>query len=235
MNQRHRAKFAIGAVAIYALLALFAYWPAWPGDPHLIVGGPVADPVQQSWFLGWFAWAVFHGYNPFITNWIDYPSGVNLAANTEMPLLGFVTTPISFAFTSVASYQFLLWLSYPISAASAFFVLRRWSGSNLGSFFGGLLYGFSPYMVGQGYGHLNLTFVPLPPLIFLSLLEVFVRQTRSWRKWGALMGASIAGQYLISPEVLATTLMLSAFGLIIVALARRRSITRVRIGFGAGR
>ena len=148
-----------------------------------------------------------------------------------MPFLGFVTAPISFAFTSVASYQFLLWLSYPISAASAFFVLRRWTHSNLGGLFGGLLYGFSPYMVGQGYGHLNLTFVPLPPLIFLALLEVFVRQKSNCRKWGALMGASIAAQYLISPEVLATTLLLSALGLIIVTLANRRSVTRMRIGF----
>lgn len=231
LDQRHRARFAFAAVTLYAVLGLFAYWPSWPGDPHLIVGGPTSDPVQQSWFLGWFSWALFHGHNPFVSNWIDYPSGVNLAANTEMPFLGFVSAPISFAFNAVASYQFLLWLSYPISAASAFFVLRYWTRSNIGAVFGGLLYGFSPYMVGQGYGHLNLTFVPLPPLIFLALHEVFVRQTRRWTSWGALSGFSVAVQYLISPEVLATTLLFSAFALIILALAKRRSITRARIGF----
>ena len=231
LDERHRAKFAFLAVALYGVLGLFAYWPSWPGDPHLIVGGATSDPVQQSWFLGWFSWALFHGHNPFITNWIDYPSGVNLAANTEMPFLGFITTPISLAFNSVASYQFLMWFSYPISAASAFFVLRYWTRSNLGAFFGGLLYGFSPYLVGQGYGHLNLTFVPLPPLIFLALHEMFVRQSRSWRVWGALSGLSIAVQYLISPEVLASTLLVSAITLIVLALAKRQSITRTRVAF----
>ena len=156
---------------------------AWPGDPHRLVGCACGDPAQQAWYLGWAPWALFHGHNPLFTNWMEYPQGVNLAANTEMPLLGLITAPISYVWGSVSSFSLLLWLSYPISASSCFFVLRRWTRSNLGGK-RGLLYGFSAFVVAQGLGHLNLCFVPLPPLIFLALYEVLVDQKVAAAKVG---------------------------------------------------
>jgi len=229
IDQIGPARFAIGAVLVFFALAALAYLPAWPGDPSRLVRCACGDPVQQSWFLGWVPWALLHGHNPFLTNWFDYPSGVNLAANTEMPLLGLLAAPLSLTAGSVASYGLLLYLAYPLSAASAFFVLRRWTGSNFGAFCGGLLYGFSPYMVGQGLSHLNLVFVPLPPLIFLALHETAVAQRSSARRWGVLLGVLITAQYLISPEVLATVGVLSALAVVVLMAARFRSIDRARV------
>ena len=223
------ARFATITVLIYGVLAVFAYLPAWPGDPHRLVGCACGDPAQQAWYLGWAPWALFHGHNPLFTNWMEYPQGVNLAANTEMPLLGLLTAPISFVWGSVSSFSLLLWLSYPISASSCFFVLRRWTRSNLGAACGGLLYGFSAFLVAQGLGHLNLCFVPLPPLIFLALYEVLVRQSSRPRKWGILLGLLVSAQYLISPEVLTTTVLVAAFGVLVVAIARYRDIDRERL------
>lgn len=223
------ARFAVGAVILFFFLGTFAYLPAWPGDPSRIVSCACGDSVQQSWFLGWLPWALLHGHNPFFTNWFDFPSGVNLATNTEMPLLGLITAPLSLTAGPVASYGLLLWLAFPLSAVSAFFVLRRWTGSNLGAFSGAFLYGFSPYMVNQGLLHLNLVFVPLPPLILMALIEIVVVQRSSPFSWGVLAGVLISAQYLISPEVLATVLVMSAIALIVLAAARFRSINRARV------
>lgn len=223
------ARFATLVILAYVVLSLFAYLPAWPGDPHRLVGCACGDPAEQAWYLGWVPWAIVHGHNPLFTSWMDYPSGVNLAVNTEMPLLGLVTAPITFFFGPVSSFTFMLWLAYPLSATSAFFVLRYWTGSQLAGACGGLLYGFSAYVVGQGLGHLNLSFVPLPPLIFLALHEIIVRQRGRPLRWGVILGLLAAAQFLISAEILFTTGMVSLLGVVILALARPRLITRSRL------
>ena len=228
------ARFATLVIVAYVILSLFAYLPAWPGDPHRLVGCACGDPAEQAWYLGWVPWALAHGHNPLFTSWMDYPSGVNLAVNTEMPLLGLVTAPITFFFGPVSSFTFMLWLAYPLSATSAFFVLRHWTSSQLAAACGGLLYGFSAYVVGQGLGHLNLSFVPLPPLIFLILHEIIVRQRGRPLRWGIALGLLAAAQFLISSEILFTTAMISLLGVVIVALARPQQITASRLQF-AGR
>ena len=51
----------------------------------------------MSWFLAWTPFALGHGLNPFFTNYIDFPLGVNLASNTSVPLLGFLAAPVTLA------------------------------------------------------------------------------------------------------------------------------------------
>lgn len=235
MDQMGRARFATGAIVLFLGLSVLAYLPSWPGDPSRLVGCACDDVVQQSWFLGWLPWALSHGHSLFFTNWFDYPTGVNLAANTEMPLLGLITAPLSLTVGPVASFGLLLFLAYPLSATSAYFVLRRWTGSNLGALCGGLLYGFSPYMVSQGLSHLNLVFVPLPPLIFMALHEIMVVQRSRRLRWGVLLGVLVTAQYFISPEVLATVAMLSVFALVVLIAARFRSIDHDRIAYARTR
>jgi len=223
------ARFATITLLVYIALSIFAYLPAWPGDPHRLVTCACGDPVEQAWYIGWVPWALVHGHNPFFTSWMEYPKGVNLAANTEMPLLGLLGAPITFTAGSVSSFSLLLWLAYPLSATAAFFALRHWTRSNVAAACGGLLYGFSAYVVGQGLGHLNLSFVPLPPLIFMALHEVLVRQGSKARRWGVTLGLLVTAQFLISFEVLATTGVIAFFGVVILAVARPRDIDRARL------
>lgn len=221
------------AIGVYFALSLFAYYPVWPGDPHAIVGCACADPIQQTWFLGWVPWAIIHGHNPFFTSWMDYPSGANLAANTEMPLLGLLTAPLTLLVGPVSSFNLLMYLAFPVSACSCCFVVRRLTGSNLAGLITGLLYGFSPYIVGQGFGHLNLIFIPLPPLIVLALFEVVVAQRHSSRASGGALGLVIAAQYLIASEVLATTLVMLAVGVVVLAATRLKQLSISRLQYAA--
>jgi hypothetical protein len=212
------------SVAVYSALGLIAYWPAWPGDPARVVGCPCGDASESAWFLAWTPHAIVHGFNPFFTTAINHPVGINLAANATMPLLGLLALPVTLTAGPVASLNLLLWAAFPLSAGAMYFVLRRWTEWAPAAFVGGLLYGFSPYMVGQGRLHLNLVFVPLPPLIFLALYELFVRRESNALRWGGALGGLVIAQYFISTEILATTALVAVMGVVLLAVTHPRSV-----------
>ncbi len=213
-----------GAVVAYGLLAVLAYLPSWPGNPNHLPFCECGDTVQASWFLRWTPFALFHGLNPWFTNFIDFPSGVNLAENPTMPLLGLITAPISRVFGPVSSFTLLLWLGFTTSATSAFFVLRHWVDRTGAAFVGGLIYGFSPYMIVQGEGHAIFLFVPIPPLVLYVLDELVVRQRSSPRKWGLILGLLMTAQFFISSEIFITTAVVAAFGIALLAIANPHEV-----------
>ena len=221
-RDRRRARlWAVGAVSVFGGLALIANWPAWPGDPTLMRQG---DPTMIVWELSWTSHALLHAVNPFFTTFLNYPHGINVAQNTAMPLLGLLTAPLTLAVSPIASLNLLLWLAFVLSASSMFFVLRRWVQRPVAAFIGGLFYGFSPYMSGQGLGHLHLVFVPLPPLIFLALIELLVRRHDRPVRWGLVLGVLMTAQFFISSEVLATTTIVAIAGLMILGASHPRQV-----------
>jgi hypothetical protein len=164
------------------------------------------------WFLGWVAHALAHDQNPFLSKAILLPGGVNLAENTSMPLLGALFAPITLLFGPVVSANLLMVLAMPMSASAAFMVLRKWEVWRPAAALAGLIYGFSPYMVGESLGHLSLVFLPLPPLIALTVVSIAKKQgSPLWL--GTRLGLLVTAQFLISPEVLATVAILGAFTL----------------------
>jgi hypothetical protein len=226
-------RFTWIALGVFVLVSLSIYWPQVPGATHTVVGCPCGDVMQEVWFLKWTPWAILHGHNPMFTNWMDYPTGANLASNTVMPGLAVLVAPLTWLFGPVSSYNFLMWASFPISACACFYVVRRLSGSNLAALLAGALYGFSPYMIGQGYGHLFLIFVPLPPLIFYALFRICVTQDDSARKWGLILAALVIGEFFVSQEVAADVLIVAFFALLILAIAERHHLDATRVRYVA--
>jgi hypothetical protein len=220
-------------VLCYCVIAVAAYWPVAPFSSTRIMVCGCHDAAQETWFLAWPLFAITHGQNLFFSNWIAYPSGVNLAANTSMPLLGLLGAPVTALAGPVASYNFLLRFGFAASASSAFFVFKRLRVWSPAAFLGGLLYGFSPYMVGEGLGHAFLVFVAFPPLIFLALADLFVfRRHPAWQS-GAALGVLAALQYFISVEVLMTTaLMATIAGGMAIAAHPRAALNRIRSALG---
>lgn len=204
---------------IYALLSYFVFWPTSPFNDGRVVTCGCYDIAAQTWYMAWAPHALLSATNPFFTHALNVPDGVNLAANTAMPLLGILTEPITWLFGPFASFDVLLRLAFFLSALSMFFVLKRWVKSLTAAFIGGLLYGFSPYMFAQGSLHLNLAFVAVPPLILYVLDEIFVRRQWSVRREGLTLGILCAAQYLITAEILADIVLLT--GIISVLLVVR--------------
>jgi len=215
------------AIGAYVVLAVLAYWPVMPLDasrlPH-IVGAGAGDPAQMSWFLAWTPFALRHGLNPFFTNYIDFPSGVNLASNTSVPLLGLLAAPVTLALGPVASFNLLMRIALAGSAASMFFVARRWVRWWPAAFAAGLLYGFGSYMTFESSVHLDLAFMAIPPLLVLCLDELFCAQAPSPVKVGIVLGLLSGAQLLIDPEVLAYCAIMASIGLILLGLTHRHEV-----------
>ena len=201
-RRRLRALAVTTVTLVYVAIGLAAFWPVLPGSTTRLFGqGP--DSVLGAWSVSWVAHAVVHGQNPFFTRDILAPSGVNLAQNNIMPLLGVLTLPLTLTAGPVASVNLLMVLAMPASAAAAFAVFLRLRVWLPAAAVGGLIYGFSPYMVGHGLGHVMLVFAVVPPLIALALISILGSQRRSLRR-GVVLGLLVTAQFFVEPEVLAT-------------------------------
>jgi hypothetical protein len=223
------------AVSVYCLLSAFVYGAHSPVTSTTLPPCACEDVALQSWFQAWPAYAIAHGLNPFYSAWAGYPGGVNLLDNTAAPLLGLVFAPVTWLLGPIASLSLAMRMAFALSATSMCFVLRRWVQWWPAAFIGGLVYAFSPFMVGQAQAHLFLTFVPLPPIMLALLDELVVRRRHIVRN-GILLGAVATAQFLISPEVLAMCGVATAVALLVMAV-RHRGVTRERwreLGRGLG-
>ncbi|HTW98201.1 MAG TPA: hypothetical protein VMD59_05450 [Acidimicrobiales bacterium] len=208
------------ALAVYALLALALYWPVEPLSTTRLLACGCADPALDAWFISWTPHALLAHVSPLFTTDIHYPYGINLATNTFMPLLGILAAPVTLTLGPVAALNLLFRLAFVASAGSMYAVLGHFVRSRRAAFVGGLFYGFSPYMLGQGSFHLNLVFVPIPPLIFACLYELLVVRRRRPYRMGLLLGGLCTAQYLISVEVLADGALLAAVAVAVLAARR---------------
>ena len=209
-----------GVTVVYAAIAVAAYLPTLPLDGSHTQICTCGDTAQEVWLLGWVPFALSHGHSLFYTNWILYPAGVNLADNTAMTLLGILAAPVTVLAGPIAAYNLVLRAGFLLSALAMFIVVRqvvrRWPAA----FAAGLLYGFSPFMVGQGLSHEFLVFAPIPPLVFGILIDVFGRGRMPAWGAGVLLGLLAAAQFLIAAEALAMTALFAVLGSVLALCYR---------------
>jgi len=221
---RERA-FIAAAIVVYLGFGVLANLPSWTGGvTHTMQCGGCGDSGQEVWFLAWGAHAFTHLLDPIRSNFLNYPWGVDLADNTSMPLAGAMATPITLLFGPVTTFNVVFSLSFAGSATAMFLVLRRYTKWVFAAFIGGLLYGFSPYMVGQGEGHIFLLLAAVPPIMLLLLDEIIVRQNARWWAMGLLLGLVMIVQLGWSAELLACILLVAAIGIVVVGIGRRHLI-----------
>lgn len=126
--------------------------------------------------------------------------------------------PITLVFGPIASLNFLAWLTFTSSALAMFLVLKKLLRWQFAAFIGGALYGFSPYMVGQGYSHVALDFVAIPPIVLFTSYELLVTRDRPPMRLGALIGILFVIQYFIFSEIAFTMAIALAVGLLAAAI-----------------
>jgi hypothetical protein len=234
--RRRLARPGSRALLVYAILGSIANLPIFPGDATHLPSLVGEDIVQTTWFLEWTPWALLHGQNIFSTHLINYPLGVDVAQNTGIPILGILTAPLTLLVSPVASMNLLRWMAFWLSAYAAYAVIRKWTSWAPAAFIGGLIYGFSPYMAAQGQLHLNLCFVPLPPVILYLIADLVIHQRRPPLKTGLYLGLACAVQFFISSEILVTTLLMAGIGVFVLFFSCihqvRSRILHAAVGFG---
>lgn len=215
----------LACLASFVGLGVLANLPAWlDGPTRTVQAAAQGDIGQEVWFLAWVPAAIAHGLDPLLTSWLNVPWGVNLMDNTSMPLAGLLGAPVTAAFGPIATYNVLFSLAFASSAGAAFLVLRRFAPFTPAAYVGGLLFGFSPYMVGQGKGHLFLVLVPALPVILWCLDEIVVVQRRRPVRMGVLLGLCAAAELGVSIELLAWAAVMAVVGIVVLAVVHRRSV-----------
>jgi hypothetical protein len=172
------------------------------------------------WFIRWVAFALSQGHNPLLTDYLDYPAGVNLMWNGLFPMPAILVSPVTLALGPVLARNLLMTLALGSSSFTAYLACSRYVAHRGAAFLGGLLYGFSPYMIAHSLAHLHLVIAFVPPLLLLALDDVFLRQRRSWIGAGLLLGLLAGLQLWIGEETLATEGLVAAIGLAILIALR---------------
>jgi hypothetical protein len=199
------------------------WWNVWSSHPTSTTTCGCGDSSLFTWFLAWPAYAFSHGLDPLYSTAMFHPAGVNLLSNTAEVGIGVVLAPVTWLFGAVATFNVALTLSPALSALAAFVLLRRWVSWAPAAFIGGLLYGFSPFIViALTDGHLMLAMAPIPPLIVACLDELLIRQRRAPLATGAVLGLLVSVQFFIGSEALVLTAIIAGIGVAIVVLCGLR-------------
>jgi hypothetical protein len=232
---RHRA--ALLTLAWYLIGAFYVTGRLWINPAGRWQTGDIEDVDQATWFMRYTARAVEHFHLPaLITPTMNAPHSVNLMWNTSLLLPGTVVSPVTLLFGPQVSLTVLLLIGFAGSAASMWYVLRRWHASPMAAALGGAFYGFSPALINSGIGHYSLVLAIIPPLLIDRLLRIVTRQGSPIRN-GLWLGVLAAAQLFISEELLVDSIIAAVILLVVLAICRPREVvSRLRpfaIGMGA--
>jgi hypothetical protein len=218
--------YLAGAVAVTARLWVDPAGRAQAGGPN--------DMDLFAWFVRYAATAVGHGQLPaLITSAMNAPQGVNLMWNTSFLLPGVLLAPVTLLAGPQVTSTVVLTLGFAGSAASLFWVLRRWGASLGAAGLGGAVYGFSPALVASGPGHYQLQFAVLPPLIIDAALRLFTGRSRAVRG-GVWLGVLCAAQLFTGEELLVYTVVAAVILVAAVAVSRPRAVRARARGAASG-
>ena len=199
----HAAQWLV--MSCYLLAAVAVTGRLWIDPASRAQAGDLRDLDQFTWFMRNSATAVAHGGLPtLITTAMNPPHGVNLMWNTSFLLPGVLLTPVTLLAGPQVSLTVALTAGFALSAASLFWVLRRWGASVSASALGGAVYGFSPALLNSGIGHYHMQFAVLPPLIIDAVLRLLTGRGSAVRT-GIWLGLLTVGQLFIGEEMLIDT------------------------------
>jgi hypothetical protein len=208
------------------LCAFGLTWRLWADPAGRMVAGNPGDIGLFAWFMRYGATAVSHGRLPaLITAALNAPQGINLMWNTSVLLPGILLAPVTLLAGPQASLTILLTAGYAGSAATLFFVLRRWGASTIAAAIGGAVYGFSPALITTGMGHFQLQFAVLPPLMIDALLRILTGRGHAVRT-GIGLGLLTAAQVFIGEEILADTAVAALVIVVVLAVSQPRAAVK---------
>ncbi|MGC1679004.1 MAG: hypothetical protein WA740_15860, partial [Candidatus Binataceae bacterium] len=173
------------------------------------------DPSAFFWFIAWWPYAMSRHLNPLFTSLLWAPSGTSLAWATPIPFPSLIAAPVTRLLGPIAAYNVLCLTAPPAAAFSSYLLCRFITAKFWPSILGGLIFGFSPYMLGQMLAHVDLLMVFPVPLATLAALKFFAGEIRA-RTYIAGLAVLLVVQFLCFPELFAG---MAVFGAIAFAIA----------------
>lgn len=157
---------------------------------HLV--GDVLDTAQYPWNVWWTAHALLdHKANPFYSDHMLVPLGINMVQHTYTFLDGLLYTLVRPWVPLLAFHNLITWLSLFLNSLAAYALVFRLTGLSGMAFIGALAFGHSPVLTSyQGTQSL------IEPYLFvffvLASYHLFEVRRYRWGVWaGILLGLSV--------------------------------------------
>ena len=209
----------------YALAAVGLTWRMWADPGHMAPtafgGRPNMDVYLATWFMRYVATALAHGHMPaLVTTAVNAPQGINAMWNTSLLGPAVVLTPVTLVAGPIASLTLLTTVGFAGSAASMYFVLRRWEASVAAAALGGAFFAFMPALTVSAEDHFHLQFAVFIPLIVDAILRIVTGRGRPVTT-GLWLGLLVAVQLFFAEELLVDTAVAIAVIIVVLLLAGR--------------
>jgi hypothetical protein len=192
--------------ACYILAGVVVTWPLpaqlWNGQ--LI---KVSDVSSYVWALWWLPHQLAHLSDPWFTQHMAAPAGIQLGFDTLMPLPGLIMAPVTLALGPAVSFGVLTIVTPGLLCYVMYRAARLWLHQP-GAITTGALFGLSTMVTWQNAFHLNIA----AGTVFLPLtLEAAVRLRRSpGRRQGVVLGVVLGASVLTNQESAVVAALLAA-------------------------
>ena len=175
-----RNKAEILVFFVYLFIALVMFWNITVNIVGSLPSSSGAS-YQSAWGLWWINYATFMLHqNPYFTNYILYPVGANLGAQSLAPVAAILTWPlqqISIAF----AYNILFFLGFALSGLFMYMLAKYMVKNKYAAFIAGLVFAFAPVHIAQAYTQLQWTSVEFIPLFALLLIMTIREKHNKYR------------------------------------------------------
>ncbi|MFI5910350.1 DUF6541 family protein [Dactylosporangium sp. NPDC051541] len=196
----------VAAVALlsYVVCSVLVLQHLWADPQGRMFADNTQDQIFFEWVLTHAARLFTHGDNPFFTDQLNAPDGVNLMANTSVLGLALPFAPITLLFGAGVTLVLMDTIALAGTAIAWYFILSRHVvRSRVAAYIGGLFCGFAPSMISQSTAHPNIAGQFLIPFIVWNILRL--REPGSAVRRGLVLGAVVLYQCFINEEILFLT------------------------------
>lgn len=147
--------------------------------------GSHGDSSGTVWYIWWFkkAWKdnILNLFCPIIAAPFghDYSNAIPYQFTDSLVFI------FSNIFGEISAYNIILFLSFPLSAITMYFLVHHFTKNKIVSMISGLIYSLCPYHYFRIQGHILLSQIELIPLYFLFLFKFNEKKTiKSAIVWG---------------------------------------------------
>ncbi len=230
---KHTLLLNLAALGSYALLALIVIWILALYFNELLFDGIDGAPGRfgfvgseefglHRWHIWWVSEAILKGINPFWTDLLFYPDGVQLYVQTLSAPNALLTLPVYLLAGPVAAFNTAVLLGFALTEFGVFLLTHHYGRGFWEALVCGILITLGPFHIAQlQNSHLNLFSLHWIPfsIYALALLD------RDREHWRIVCAAAIAALVVLSDWHWA-----SIYGaLTVVWMATRLSIVRERL------
>jgi len=162
-------------------------------NTHIAGFSSTDEPYGVIWSFWWFKTAALQKIPANFINMIAFPFGIDTVESVPFfPLWGLLAKYLSICVNEIFAYNFLLLLTFVLTALSAYALMMELTKNRGVSIFSALIFSFCPYHFVRVWQHFGTAQIQWIPLYIFSLIKLF--STRNIR-FAFLLAFSLALNY----------------------------------------